>query len=264
MEPIYQNKDFQTLARQFDGPGVKAIVLMGSYARGNPGVFSDVDLVRFTDEQSSTSSEGESHLIDGRLVVVSTVGPKDVEKWFTRPEVSVNVIAGIRSARPLVDRDSAFAAIQARARSFVWDAAMQEGANAWASEQLVGWIEEVHKGLQGLQSDDIGRLLNARFGLSWGLSNVIKTQRGILISGDNAFYDEIAEAVGRDSKWTALRKIAYGIEDESGNAPTLRRQVIAGLRLYVETVRLLKDALHPAHKPLIEQTVEQVNQVLVE
>ena len=264
MEPVYQNKDFQALARQFDQPGVKAIVLMGSYARGNPGVFSDVDLVRFTDEQSTTPSDSESHLIDGRLVVVSNVGPKDVEKWFTRPEAAVNVIAGIRSARPLIDRDGAFATIQARAYAFEWDAAMQKRANVWAGEQLVGWIEEVHKGLQGLQSDDIGRLLNARFGLSWGLSNVVKTQRGILISGDNAFYDEIAEAIGRDSKWTALRKIAYGIEDEFGNAPTLRRQVVAGLRLYVETVRLLKDALHPGHKPLIEQTVAQINRVPME
>jgi hypothetical protein len=63
---------------------------------------------------------------------------------------------------------------------------MQARANQQASAMLVGWFEEVHKGLAGLQQNDIGRLLNARHGLSWGLGRVMKVQRGILMSGDNA------------------------------------------------------------------------------
>jgi len=35
-----------TLAGQFDGPQVRALVLMGSHARGTAGPYSDVDLVR--------------------------------------------------------------------------------------------------------------------------------------------------------------------------------------------------------------------------
>ena len=42
--------EFEELARRFDAPGVLAIALLGSYARGDAGPYSDVDLVRFTAE----------------------------------------------------------------------------------------------------------------------------------------------------------------------------------------------------------------------
>ena len=160
----------------FDAPSVRAIVLMGSYARGETGPFSDIDVVRFTD--GSELPGAGSYLIDRYLVVVSDVTPRQIERWFTDPEAAVDSIIGVRRAQALLDRDGYFAGIQARARAFRWDQTMQERANQRASEMLVGWIEEVHKGLAGLQYNDIGCLLNARHGLSWGLSRVMKVQCG--------------------------------------------------------------------------------------
>ncbi|MDI7275115.1 MAG: nucleotidyltransferase domain-containing protein [Anaerolineae bacterium] len=252
--------DPAALARRFDAPGVKAIVLMGSYARGDSGPYSDFDLTRVT--EGDATHPPESHLIGGHLVVVSDAGPAQVEAWFTRPEVAANIMVGLRQARALVDRSGTFAAIQARARAFVWDATMQERANAWASEQMVGWIEEAHKGLEGLLRGDIGRLLNARFGLSWGLSRVVQVQRGVLVSSENDSYDGVAEAIGRDSRWTRLRRTAFGVEDDEGQAPTLREQVIAGLRLYVETAVLLEGALLPREAELVAETVARIRAAL--
>ncbi|HEV2663909.1 MAG TPA: nucleotidyltransferase domain-containing protein [Blastocatellia bacterium] len=209
------------LIERFDRPDVRAIVLMGSHARGDAGPFSDVDLVRFVSEPSDLKAETHSYLIDGYLVVVSDRGPAEVENWFSAPEEASNVIGGLRSAQPLLDRDQTFAHIQARARSFAWDASMQQKADAWASRLMVGWIEEVHKGLEGLRRNDLGRLLNARHGCSWGLSRVVQVQRGVLLSGDNAFYDELADAVGWDSEWVRLRRIAFGISGVDGTAPSL-------------------------------------------
>jgi hypothetical protein len=246
---------FEALAQRFDCPGARAIVLVGSYARGQAGPLSDVDLVRFTDEPAPQFPGTGSHLIDGRLVVVREATPELVTGWFQQPEAAVGAIAGLRSARALIDRGGHFATIQERARAFVWDAAMQARADAWASRQMVGWIEEVHKGLEGLRRGDIGRLLNARFGCSWGLSRLVQVQRGVLLSGDNTFYDEVAEAVGRDSEWARLRRAAFGIEDAAGVAPPLRDQVTAGLRLYQVTAELLASALQPGDRALVEQTV---------
>ena len=64
----------------------------------------------------------------------------------------------------------------------------------------------------------------------------MQVQRGVLVSSENDSYDGVA--VGRDSRWTRLRRTAFGIEDDGGRAPTLREQVIAGLHLYVETAAL--------------------------
>ena len=120
----------EQLIERFDKSGVLAIVLMGSYSRGEAGHLSDIDVIRFTDESELTGAG--SYLIDGYLVVVSDVTPGQVERWFTDPEAAVDSIMGARSAQALLDRDGYFAGIQARARAFTWDQTMQERANKWA------------------------------------------------------------------------------------------------------------------------------------
>lgn len=252
--------NFVFLAQPFDSPSVNAIVLMGSQARGDAGPYSDVDLVRFVTEEAADLTGAGSHLIDGVLVMVSNVTPSRVERCFTDPEQATNTIAGLRTARPLIDRNATFGAIQARAQAFVWTEELQSKADRWASEQMVGWIEEVHKGLEGLRRRDPGRLLNAGFGLSWGLSNVMKVQRGLLLSGDNGFFVEVANAVGSESVWSQLRAVAFGVAAVQGRPPSLQERVVAGLHLYELTAELLGPAIQPEHAPLIAQTIQLINQ----
>lgn len=243
---------FEQLIHRFDAPGVRALVLMESYARGDAGPFSDIDVVRFIDETELTGED--SYLFDGHLVVVSNVKPGQVERWYSEPELVTEMIMGLRSAQVLLDRDGYFAGIQVRARAFAWDQAMQEHANQKASAMLVGWIEEVHKGLAGLQHNDVGRLLNARHGLSWGLSRVMKVQCGILLPGDNAFYDEMTRVMGQQLVWMQLLRTAFGIESE---------QVRAGLRLYVLTAELLAPVLRTEDRPLIAHNIQLIRKELV-
>lgn len=251
--------DFTTLAQPFDAPSVKALVLMGSHARGDAGPYSDVDLVRFVADADAGLPGAGSHLREGILIVVSNMTPSRVEGWFTDPKTATDTIAGLRVARALIDRDDTFAAIGARAQAFVWDETLQGKADRWASAQMVGWIEEVHKGLEGLRRHDPGRLLNASFGLSWGLSNVVKVQRGVLVSGDNGFFNEVAAAVGVETAWSQLRAIAFGVADVHGRPPSLRERVVAGLQLYVLTAELLSPAIQPEQAPLIAETVALIN-----
>ena len=252
MEPSTLN--FNILAQQFDLPEVRAIVLMGSYGRGEPGPYSDIDLVRFTHEEVVDIPGNGSHLIEDRLVVVSQVTPEQVEKGFSQPETAVEVIAGLRSGKALIDKEGTFATIQQRARDYHWDDAMQAKADIWASQQMVGWIEEVHKGLEGLRRNDPGRLLHAQFGCSWGLTRVMCVQRGVLLTGDNTLVTQVTEAVGAESDWSRLCQQAFGI----GGKFSLEDCVRAGLRLYVETAVLLQPILRPQDTPLIHATVQRI------
>ncbi|MCB9161994.1 MAG: nucleotidyltransferase domain-containing protein [Caldilineaceae bacterium] len=227
-----QPPDFAALARRFDDPGVRAVALMGSHARGDAGPFSDVDLMRLVAADSDVPGAG-SHLIDGNLVVVSNVPPGTVARWFTDPVEAVKTIAGLRVGRALIDREGLFAQVQTRAHAFVWTPALQAAADAYAGEQMVGLIEEVHKGLEGLRRDDVGRLLNARFGLSWLLSHVMQVQRGVLVQGDNAFFDAMTAAMGVESLVAAL---SPGVR-RGGGRPARDRD--RGLHLYCECAHLL-------------------------
>jgi len=129
--------DFSSLARQFCEDGVVAISLMGSFAREEAGIFSDIDLVRFHDIDGP-ERHVQTSFVDQMFIVVSDVSPFQADEWFTDPEKASSCIAGVRSGKALWDPQDYFGAIQRRAHAFVWDAIMQKKADAWASERLVG------------------------------------------------------------------------------------------------------------------------------
>ncbi len=250
--------NLQTLTAQFNHPSVTAIALFGSHARGDAGPTSDIDLIRFVNSEEANPPDSGSHLIDDTLVVVSNYTPSTVESWFSEPTAAVSAIAPLRQAQPLLDSTGYFAQLQARAHNFIWTSELQQQADCWASEQMVGWIEEAHKGLEGLRRNDEGRLLNASFGLSWGLTGVVKVQRGILVYSDNTLMEQVMDDVGSASHWSHLCRISFGLAEEEGRPPSLRARVVAGLQLYVATVELLQAAIQPQEAPLIARSVERI------
>jgi hypothetical protein len=260
MTTVSTTPDFQSLAHRFDAPSVQAIALMGSHARGQAGPYSDIDLVRFVVTGAGDLPGHGSYLIDDQLVVVSNVEPETVERWFSDPREATKTITGLRQARQLLDRSGLFAATQQRANAFVWTPELQAKADEQASREMVGWIEEVHKGLEGLRRQDPGRLLNGLFGLTYGLSFAMQLHLGVLLSGDNGFYDEVAAAVGTDSLWSHLRGVAFGVAEVHGRPPSLRERVVAGLGLYATTAELVDAAILPEDRPLIEATAHLINQ----
>ena len=218
----------QLLAR-FDTPPVKAVLLVGSYARGDAGPYSDVDLFRLT---SAPLPDAGTHLWEGKLVNVSDAVPEAVEARFGEPERAIDTVTGLREARVLRDRE--------------------ERADRRASAQLAGWAEEAHKGLAGLWTGDTGRLLNAQFSLSWGLAKTVRVQYGLLSGSDNAFFADL-QPVFAGTRWLELLQEAYGL---TGLA--LPEQVRAGLELYAHTAGLLEPALHDGDRPVVEHMVQRI------
>lgn len=258
-----------------------AFALLGSYARGDAGPHSDVDVVRFVDDDKR-EDEARTFLVGdsiGRtrgnenvndryspqpwLVVRSTVTPNQVESWFSEPGQAVNIVVGLRDGRALWDPHGLFAAIQQRAEEFKWTETLQEKADHLAGKELVGWIEEAHKGLEGLQRNDTGRLLNARFGLSWGLAWVMRLHRGVFATSDNTFFNDVIKEVGPETRWAKLLHQAFGIPTGAENdSYSLREEVTSGLLLYCETFSLLKESLPLDDVLLIEATVQRIHREL--
>jgi hypothetical protein len=251
--------DYEALAQRFRDAETLAGALMGSRARGDAGPFSDVDLVFLVREERKDGSDFESYLVDGKLVNVSRVADHTAQEWFSKPIVASEVIGGLRDAKILFDPQGLFAEIQQRALAFEWDQTMRERASDWVSCQMVGWAEEVGKGLEGLRRGDPARLLQARHGLSWGLNHVVQLHLGVLLTGDNGFFEEVGNAVGKNSRWVQLRNRAFGVGPQPvDDADPLAAQVIAGLELYVETAQMVAKAVRPDHRGLVAHTVEAI------
>ncbi len=254
--------DTAPLVLRFSGrDGVRAIALMGSYARGDATPCSDIDLVCFVDR---VPREPALEVHDGRLLVVSEVGADNVEQWFTAPAKATECIAGVRTAVSLWDPWGDFESVRARALAFAWDDRLQRAADSYASRMLAGLAEEVLKGLQGLRSGDPGRLLNSAFGLSWLLCKAMRVQRGILVRGDNTCVLDVIEALGRDSRWSTLARQAFAMDTgdagAAGACAPLARQVEAGLSLYEETATLLGPAISSADRPVVDHVLRLIRE----
>ncbi len=239
----------------------RAVALLGSYARGDAGPFSDVDLL-FLWPVDAPKPERNSFLVDGMLVTVNPTTPTESDEWFTDPAQAVTVIAALRDAVSLHDPDGLFAPMQSRARAFVWSNEMQAKADRYASGQMVGWIEEAHKGLEGLRRNHAGRLLQARFGLSWGLAGLMQVQQAILSNSDNSLPGDVCAALGANSRWSWLAQRAFGLQLPGENLPSLHEEVRAGLRLYCESARLLAPILQADDRPLVQATVARIEEEL--
>ncbi len=244
-------EQLQDLVTRFDGPQIQAILLVGSFSRGEAGPYSDVDLLRLGDMPLPNAG---SYLWQNRLVSVFGANAETAETWFSDPEKAVEIISGLRQARILLEKNGAAERLLRRAYIFVWTPELQHKADVWASQQLVGWAEEAHKGLAGLQSGNTGQLLHAQFGLSWGLAKTIRVQRGLLSSSDNDFLTELQKEFA-ETRWLGLLQDVYGL-----TGLPLTDQVRAGLEFYCLTADLLSDALQPHDRPIVEHTVLLIRQ----
>ncbi|MCB1691164.1 MAG: nucleotidyltransferase domain-containing protein [Pseudomonadales bacterium] len=223
--------DYVALAMRFVEPGTRAVALMGSHARGTYGPYSDIDIVRFVDDEERAPF---TRLIDGQFVVVSDVSPQSVERWFTEPEAVTAYLEGVRTLVPLYDRDNYLSTIVERAQVFEWTQDMQVAADRAALDMMIGTIEEVQKTLEGLRTGDIGRMLNGKHGLTWLMLAVVRVKHGLLIGGDNGVVNDVIKAMAPDSEWSRLCLDAFGVD----GASTIKDELRAGLSLYLLTLEM--------------------------
>lgn len=223
-----------------DKQGIEAIALMGSYSRGEAETYSDIDIVCLL-PTGMNKRPGSIDIIEDKYVVTSYVTIDEVEKWFVDPKLATEYILGLQKAKPLFDPNGTLAKLKLRACQFEWTEKLQAKANKMVSQELVGWMEEVHKALQGLLSNDVGRMLNGLFGLTFGIFGVVRVYKGILLDGENSIYSKIVASYGPDSRFAQLSSKAFGV----GPTESIQERVVAGLLLFDtvtdEVMELLED-----------------------
>lgn len=251
---------YDEIAQQFYKEPICAMALMGSHARGEAQPYSDIDLVCITN--ADHAPEPETYYIDNQLVVVSYVTIDQTEGWFTEPKQVVEVIANLREANILIDEHDIYAQLKQRAKHFQWTDEHQQKMNTYVGGELVGLIEEVHKGLNCLAQYHVGRLINANHGLAWGLTYIMLVYHGVLASGDNGLIEGVEQAVGYDSQWSQLHRLSYGIADPEETKLTLKDRLIASLKLYKLTYAHCQSACNQGQQQLINKTISFIHDVV--
>jgi hypothetical protein len=159
----------------------------------------------------------------------------------------------------LLDKEGALAKLKQEAGAFTWEP-LRVAADEYASYDVMGYAEEVHKILSALTKRDESAVLYGTVGLLFGLTRAVAVQRGILIESENSYLRQVQESVGRDSVWTRYHRLAAGFEIGATNRSPAEVRGIAGLALYEETVRLLWHILRPAHLDVIDHTLTAIRE----
>lgn len=235
------------LVTELDDETVRAIILRGSYARGDAvPPYSDVDLTRIIRETAGYHQPKYYMWRDGYTISVSTHSYNAYRERFSKPQEAIFVVTGVQEAIVLLDKDGEFRTFQQEARAFRWEPLQQE-ANRYAGQQMMELCEDILRILRSFRYSNALLLSQQLTDPLLILTRVMAVHRGILLKGITHF-DQVQEALGRDSTWTYYHLLATGSQRDS----TLQERGSALLRLYQQTAQLLRSHLLPEHWDAIE------------
>ncbi|HET8567862.1 MAG TPA: nucleotidyltransferase domain-containing protein [Candidatus Limnocylindria bacterium] len=226
-------------------PGVHAVSVVGSAARGDATEWSDIDLhacVRLSEQKFATRVR---YLEDGRLVMVASDTLAEMREELAEPARAVWAVPALRDMRILLDQERSLGALQDEARAFEWSR-LEARAKESERQRLVASIEYVHKIRAAVERADESAALHAERALVERCTRAVVTATGTFIRTENEYFARAREVAG--PQWTELHRLAFGLE--GGDAFTRAR--IACL-LFAETARVLDDILDGSSRELIRR-----------
>lgn len=196
----------RTIADDLIAQGAQAVVLFGSYARGDAHPHSDLDLLALGDGPSC-----QLHQVQGVLITISWQTPDACRAAFSRPLEVGTVIPGWRSAVLLRDPDGLAADLQASAQHWAW-ADLGDACDAVVAGEITGLAEEVHKlvaaslATQRLTAAVQRNLLALRLGV------IMALHLRLLCETENRLWALVANRLGEP--WAAAQARAFGLGGE--------------------------------------------------
>jgi predicted nucleotidyltransferase len=245
----------QSVLEKIASPNIIGVAVVGSYARGQEGKYSDVDFDIYI--RQPLDDPNESYTLrywDNKLVSLKYALLENEYSALTNPCRAIWAVPGLLGMKIVLDKDGSIAAIQKAAQEFKW-APLQSAADEYAAEQVMGNAEEAHKILNGLARGHESTVLYATWGLLKNMLEAVAVQRGIMIVSENRYFDLIQDSMGRDSKWTATFRTAWGLDPVSSQYQT---RGAAALKLYTLTAKLFDALLPEKHREVVKTTLRLI------
>ena len=247
----------QSLIEKIDSSDVIGVGIVGSYARGQEGKYSDVDLDIYVSQLSENPFDRYSlRYWDNKLISLKYALLDDERAALTNPRRAIWVVPGLRGMKIVLDKDGSLSVLQKAAQNFDWSL-LQSAANEVAAEHVMGCAEEAHKILNGLMRGHESTVLYATWGLVSGMLDAVAVQRGIMIVSENRYFDLIQEAVGRDTKWTRAFRMAWGLD---AHASQYQSRGTAALTLYRLSAAMFDALIPEKHREVVNNTLRLIQE----
>jgi len=247
----------QSILEKIDSPDVVGVGIVGSYARGQEGKYSDVDVDIYVSKMPENKYDGYSlRYWDGKLVSLKYALLEDELAALTDPRRAIWAVPGLQGMKIILDKDGSVAELQKMAQKFDFSL-LQSAADEFAAEEIMGCAEEAHKILNGLARGHESTVLYATWGLVKNMLEAAAVQRGIMIVSENRYFDLIQDAVGRDTKWVSAFRTAWGLDYASSQ---YQSRGAAALTLYRLTAAMFDGLIPGKHREVVKNTLRLIKE----
>jgi hypothetical protein len=128
------------------------------------------------------------------------------------------------------------------------------------SETVLGVAEEVCKVLGALERQDESAAAYGTLGLVNGLTRAMAIYQRLLIVSENTYFTQVQTAMGGESEWTRVFRLAAGLDVGIPEATPFETHARAGLALYRETVAQMRHLLPKRHLPVVDAALTAIAQ----
>ncbi len=247
----------QSVLQKINSPDVVGVGIVGSYARGEEGKHSDVDLDIYVSKLPENPYDRYTlRHWENKLVSLKYTLPDDERAALTNPRRAIWAVPGLRGMKILLNKDGSMGALQQAANDFDWSP-LQSAADEFAAEEIMGNAEEVHKILNGLARGHESTVLYATWGLVKNMLEAVAVQKGIMIVSENGYFDLIQDSAGRDSKWTSAFRTAWGLDYSSSQ---YQSRGTAALTLYHLTAAMFDRLIPDKHRNVVNETLKAIKE----
>lgn len=247
----------QSAIDRIDSPAVLGIGIVGSYSRGQESKYSDVDFDIFVDALPERLYDRYTlRYWNDKLISLKYALLDDERAALTNPRRAIWAVPGLRGMKILLDKDGSMSALQHAAWDFNWFP-LQNAANEYAAQEVMGCAEEAHKILSGLTREHESTVLYATWGLVKSMLEAVAVQKGLMIVSENRYFDLIQDSVGRDSAWTRAFRTAWGLEASSS---PYQSRGFAALQLYALTAAMFDAMIPEQHRVVVNKTLQLIKE----
>jgi hypothetical protein len=82
----------------------------------------------------------------------------------------------------------------------------------------------------------------------------------LLITSENTYFAQVQEAIGSESVWTRLFRLAAGLDVGGSTATPFETCALAGLVIYRETIARIRQLLPERHLPVVDTALAAIAQ----